>query len=421
MHEQHRGRRAAIAIAMLVAIVASAFLAGQAGAATKRQVRGFDGTTIKVAGLGPLATFSYANVGAEARVKRFNDTNEIKGIKLDYTEFADDKNDPATALSEARRLVAQEGVFALVGDTSSYNPKDYFAQQKVPFFGWGFENAYCNPKTATTAGWGFGYNGCQSNAAPGRVVDYAGKVYKYVSGKLNKKTPTVALINYDSAASKATMSQNTIAYKGAGYKVVAGLSVLPAPPSPINDYSPYVEQLMTSNNGGQPDQITCLVATECISIYSLLQAQGFKGIFQHALFTDIFVKAFANSIVTASNANYSTTGNASLDQMTKDVQAIKPSQKMDGIVLSTYASTDMFIQALKKAAAKGNSGITPENVQKIAAKQTWQMKDFTGPTVYPVASNRQSPYCTSLYLSDGTSWNTVEPYSCSPKTFPFKP
>ena len=56
------------------------------------------------------------------------------------------------------------------------------------------------------------------------------------------------------------------------------------PPLGTTDYSPYVTQLMTSNNGGQPDQITCLVSTECIQLWSLLQAQGFKGIFQHVAF-----------------------------------------------------------------------------------------------------------------------------------------
>ena len=38
--------------------------------------------------------------GVRGRLKRFNDTNEIPGLKIEYTEFADDKNDPATALTE---------------------------------------------------------------------------------------------------------------------------------------------------------------------------------------------------------------------------------------------------------------------------------------------------------------------------------
>ena len=66
------------------------------------------------------------------------------------TEFADDKQDAATALSEARRLVSQVGAFAIVGDVSANNPKDYFVQQKVPYFGGGWDATYCSPKPSTS-------------------------------------------------------------------------------------------------------------------------------------------------------------------------------------------------------------------------------------------------------------------------------
>ena len=41
--------------------------------------------------------------GSEARIKEFNDNNEIKGVKIEWKEFADDKEDVSLALSEARR------------------------------------------------------------------------------------------------------------------------------------------------------------------------------------------------------------------------------------------------------------------------------------------------------------------------------
>jgi hypothetical protein len=416
-----------------VLVVAAAVLAlvsttvAPAGSATSGAVRGFDGTTITVGGMGYKGNFAKGSVGPEARIKRFNDTNEIKGIKLQYSGFEDDGNDPATTLSVARKLVTQDGVFALVGDMSSYNPKDYLAQQHVPFFGWGFDNAYCNPKVPTTNGWGFGYNGCQVNTQPARVVDYAGKVYQYVSKQTGKKHPTVALINDDGENFRATMAQNTISYKGSGFKVVFAKSIMPAPPATVSDYSPYAAMLLTSNNGGEPDVITCLVGLQCLPLYNVISGQGFKGIFQHALYTDAFVKPMKDTIVTASNANFNAKGIASLDQMRTDVAAIDPdqAQKLDAVTLAGYTSTDMFIQALKQVVKNGGTkAITPEAVQKVAAKQTWQMKDFTGPIAYPIASNYQggptTGYCTGLFKSDGTQWNTVVDYSCSKTTYPFK-
>jgi ABC-type branched-subunit amino acid transport system substrate-binding protein len=420
-------RRAPIAIVALVALVGSVFVVAQANAAVKTQVRGFDGTTITVGSMGYKANFAKGDVGPTARIKRFNANNEIKGIKLKYVGFEDDGNDPASALSVARRLVTEDGVFALVGDASSYNPVAYFKQSHVPFFGWGFDNAYCNPKVPTNAGWGFGYNGCQVNTQPARVVDYAGKVYQYVSQQLNKKNPTVALINDDGATFRATMAQNVISYKGSGFDVVFAKSIIPAPPAPVSDYSPYTAKLLTSNNGGQPDVITCLSGLQCLQLYTLLHAQGFKGIFQHALYTDIFVKPMADTIVTASNANFNATNIPSLDQMRTDIAAVDPDQakKLDAIALAGYSSTDMFIQVLKQVVKNGGTkAITPEAVQKAASKVFWEMKGFTGPISYPVASNYQggptTGYCTGLFKSDGTTWNTVVDYSCSKKTYPFK-
>src|ERR1700712_5787846 len=108
--------------------------------------RGFDGKTLTVGGLGNLAQLPGMQVGARARIERFNSAHELKGVKIRYTGFADDKGDPATALSEARRLVTQDHVFAIVGDGSSTNPGPYFQQQHVPFFGWAFDNTYCSSK-----------------------------------------------------------------------------------------------------------------------------------------------------------------------------------------------------------------------------------------------------------------------------------
>jgi hypothetical protein len=240
-------------------------------------------------------------------------------------------------------------------------------------------------------------------------------VYPYVSQKLGKKSPTVAMVALNTDAGKVTVQQNAIAYKARGFDVVSAKASIPPPP--VGDYSPYVAQIMTADNGHAPDVVTCLVGLQCLNIYSLMSAQGFKGVFQHALYTDAFVKAFKDTVVTASNANFNATGIPTLDQMNADVAKVAPGTKMDGTVFSGYASTDMFIQALKTAAKSGKSAITPANIQKIAAKQTWQLKGLTGPVVFPVATNAQEPYCTSLFESDGTTWNTVEPYSCSTKTF----
>lgn len=106
-------------------------------------------------------------------------------------------------------------------------------------------------------------------------------------------------------------------------------------------------------------------------------------------------------------------------QLKTDLDAFEPgaAQKIDSAVIASYSSTDMFIQALKKVAKQGKSAITPENVQKVAARQTWEIKGLAGPTSYPKSTVFSYPSCMSMFESNGTEWTTAVPYRCSTKTY----
>jgi hypothetical protein len=45
------------------------------------------------------------------------------------------------------------------------------------------------------------------------------------------------------------------------------------------------------------------------------------------------------------------------------------------------------------------------------------VKGLFGPTKFPDAFVRSTPACTGIVLSNGTTWETVEEYTCSTKTF----
>lgn len=92
-------------------------------------------------------------------------SDEIEGVTLEYVGYADDKQDPAVSLPEARRLVTSEGMFALAGQTSSTTPADFLTQSEVPWFGAGYDDSYCSQEPSTEI-WGFGYVGCQVNPDP---------------------------------------------------------------------------------------------------------------------------------------------------------------------------------------------------------------------------------------------------------------
>lgn len=389
--------------------IATAASGGAAGS-----VRGFDGSTITVGALAMKSQLPNAEAGARARLQRFNETNEVKGIKVDYKEFVDDKQDPAVALSEARRLVSQVGIFALVGNVSAVNPTEYLEQQHVPSFGGGFDSTYCTPKPSKAI-WGFSPLGCTVPHEPSFVYDAMSGGYEYVSKKVAKAHPTMVVFASNTELGKDGAQIVAVAAQGAGFKVTA---VETKYELPVSDYSPYVDSILVANHGSQPDVAYCAGGVECINFNGLLKERGFNGIFWHAMYSDLLVKAMAGTIVSiyAANPNDDSKG---LRQIKADMDAYMPggSNKIDIGTIIGYTSTDMFVTALKKAAKQGKAGITPENVRKVASTMTWKIDGLAGPVQYPKSSVIGYPSCRSVMLSDGTKWNTVVPFGCSTKTF----
>jgi hypothetical protein len=313
--------------------------------------------------------------------------------------------------------VTQEGVFALVAVVSNFTGT-YLRQQKVPYFGWGYDTSYCSTEIDTGI-YGFGWDGCATPPSPNVVPDSAQKTYAYVSEKTGKERPTITLFSDSSEAGKRGVQNSAVPVEKAGFDVVATNNEM-APP-PISDYTPIVQSLLSSDNGSAPDALFCLTGTQCLNVYDLVKASGYQGIFISSLYSNILVKALAGSIVNIQTANLDDDVPA-LTTMKDDIDAFESgaSSKLDTGMFVGYASTDMFIQALKTVAKKGKSNITPENVQKAAMNQTWKMEGVAGPTVYPKATQTTYQYCGSVLESDGTTWTTVEPFSCTKKQYKVK-
>jgi ABC-type branched-subunit amino acid transport system substrate-binding protein len=391
------------AVALAIAVSA----AGAPSASGGSSVRGFDGKTLKTGGLGLASNFGGDDVGTEARFKRANDTNELKGITLEYVGFADDKADPATALAEARRLVTQEGVFAIVPDLSPVNPGEYFNTEHVPYVGWAFDKTYCSAPKPSKKLYGFGYSGCLVPDDPPYVSDNYAGLYAYVSEKTGKKAPTVASFSNDNESGKLSTEQQSVGLAGAGFDVVYKKANVPMTTS---DYTPYVQELLSSADGDQPDVINCLVTTQCIPIWQALDAAGFEGTFFHPVFTDLLVKQLEGTL---SRAAYNTSGPA-FEQMRSDFEAVDPDSSISSGSAAAYFGADMFIQAVKQVLKQGGKQkLTPEAVQKVLSRITWEIPDLAGPVEYPKASVVSYPTCSTLLESDGTQWSQVRPYECS--------
>jgi branched-chain amino acid transport system substrate-binding protein len=368
--------------------------------------RGFDGTTIKVAGIGGAANFADADVGAKARFQRFNDTDELEGIQIDYTEFADDRQDPATATSEVRRLVTQEQVFALVPDLSAVNPGDYLNQQHVPYVGMAYDNTYCTQEPDDSI-YGFGYNGCLVPTDPPVMPDSYRNLYDYVKEQTGEDEPSIALFSEDNQSGQNSTRFGQVGAAGAGFDVVYAESPVPVTTS---DYSPYVQDWMSSDGGDPPDAMYCLMSAACIDVWAAVKAAGYEGTFQTPLYSDLLIQPMAGSVATVF---YNTEPNDGLQQMQEDLEAFEPGTEVSPTNVYAYFAADMFIQAVKSAAPD----ITPESVQHELANQTWEIEGFVGPVTYPDSTVAPSPSCNALMQDDGSEWTVIQPYDCSDRQF----
>ena len=403
-----------VSVALIVGLLATTFAASAQGA---RSVRGFDGSTVTIAGLGIASQFMPdSETGTNARINRFNATSELKGVKIKLAEMADSGfTDPGTALSEGRRLVTQDQVFAIVPMLSQTVPGDYLAQQHVPFFGWGFDKAYCSPAVSTKV-WGFSWDGCVIPPDAKRTGDLGIGMYKYVSEKTGKKHPTIALYSTDTAGGKLAVQGSASTYAGEGWNVVYAKAEVP---DPVTDMTPYVQRWITSDNGHAPDAIGCLGSTACITNYGQVKAAGFTGEYLGAPYFGALAKILEGAVVLSGSVPLETTGVPALEQMKQDFTAVKPGSSPSAISQVAYFSADFFIQALKKVAKQyGVKGITPERVQQVASTMTWEIKGLAGPVKYPASTYIQTPTCAAVVVSDGTKFNTVEPFACSYKTYP---
>jgi ABC-type branched-subunit amino acid transport system substrate-binding protein len=405
-------RRKLVAIAAATAAVALIASATMAGARVRQQtVRGVTDDSITVAGLGQSAFFADSQIGAQARFDE--EKNGVFGRTITVTEFANDNSDPNTNLSEARRLVQQEGVFAilpLMSPVVGTATMQFLNQQKVPHVGWGIAQAWCKDP------YGFPFTGCivpptsipNTGSTWGELVN---EYYKTQGEAKGSKGKTAAVITEDNDTGKEGLIEIEAQAKyGGKMKVTYGEAALPAPPAVIGDYSPFVNDIMTSNDGGPPDVVfvvTSFANTGPMS-QGLLDA-GFTGLLTNAVAYDPRLVAAAEGQTVFTQFNLpEDTSNA---KMQKVVDSIKSSAGADAAisqgVLAGYWSADLFVKVLKKV----GKNLTPEAFAKAASKFTYVIPGIIGPTKWPKAFTQGAP-CGTLVQSNGTEYEIVVPYGC---------
>jgi branched-chain amino acid transport system substrate-binding protein len=393
---------AAAALSLSAATGLGVSVVGPSGAGASGSVRGVTKNSITVGGLGFAEYYGNAAIGAEARFDAQNKAGGVYGRKIKFTGFKDDQSSTTVDEQMGKQLVEQTQVFAVVPVVSiTLAAGAYFAQQHVPFFGWGISPVYIGNK------WGYSFAGAVA------TPNYQITVHGAEIAKVLKKTPktlTMAIIGENSQAASGSIPPLEAAMKAIGYNVVYASGPLPSAPAVVSSYTPYVQALMTSNNGNPPDVIMEVISATNVGLQPALQAAGYKGAMVNYI-------QYAPSTVATAKGVYvylefapfqAATTNPAIATMIKQVKAVTPKVTLTQSIEAGYFSADMFIDALKKA----GKNLTPTTFEKAADKMTYGIKTTVGPTSFPKGHTVPTS-CGSLVTSNGSQWQVAYPYLCT--------
>jgi branched-chain amino acid transport system substrate-binding protein len=215
-------RRARSALATVVALIALALVAVGCGRGDDSGGGGGGGApgvtdkSIKLGGSypfsGPASAYGTIGRAAKAHFDWVNSKGGINGRKIEFTTL-DDGYDPARAVSNARRLVTQEKVFALfntLGTANNLAIWDYTNQQKVP-------QLY-----VATGGSDFGVDPKKHPYTIGWQPDYVSEAQAYAEFlKKEKPNAKVAMLYQNDSFGKDLTGGFEKAIEGSNIKVVA--------------------------------------------------------------------------------------------------------------------------------------------------------------------------------------------------------
>jgi len=352
-----------------------------------------------------------AELGAQARFERANREGGVNGRKIKYLGSADNKLDPSQDLPTVKKIVEQDKAFAIVPMVSPVLAAGgtYLVNNKVPFYGWGISPSFCNNDV------GFGYTGCLVPSDPKDTVSTAsaGLVEKLLGIK-DGTGKTVALISEDDVAGQFGIKVIQAAFVADHWKVTYSQSKLPST-SPTTDFSPYAQAILTSNGGKAPDvmfHVTTVPNAEGLT--KALSNSGFKGIQMNAVTYDpAFLEGAAGDnldkeYVFIQYAAFEENTPAT-QQMLKDVQAVKSSQKvLTQDIAIGYYSADIFLNDLKKA----GKNLSRDGFLKVANDgSTYNVPGGIGPVSYP-ANHTASVPCGSLVQINSGKYVAKVPLTC---------
>jgi branched-chain amino acid transport system substrate-binding protein len=386
------------------------------GSSSSGKVRGVTDTEITIQGIAPLTSagggYPGADLGAKARFARANREGGVHGRMINYLGTADDNEDGTKNLDLVKKAVQQDEVFAIVpmlGAGFLPASSDFLNEEKVPSVGWGFMPGQCSgPDT-----YGFGFNGCiQPPGAQVVNTSLAAQIMGIVG-----EGATVAIVSDDTANSTEGLKTVEAAFKAEGGKVVYAKPNVPT--SEQVDYTPFVQDVMTSNDGKAPDLVVFnSLFANTVGITAGLRSAGFEGeTLNYIAYVPGLLEQSPDTAKALEGSYVSTQflptefGGTAIEQMQKDFEAIEPGAQITLGGALTYWMADVFLQMLEAV----GEDLTPERFGEVI-NGGWGYQPEgdpagLGPIEFPAGHSEPAP-CSALVKIENSKYVPVKPIEC---------
>ncbi|MBX6391568.1 MAG: ABC transporter substrate-binding protein [Frankia sp.] len=380
----------------------------ECGMSADNPTRGITDTEIKIGGLGYLtspngSSMAGADLGAKARFDRANDEGGINGRRINFMGMLDDGNDAARNASQARVLVEQEQVFAVVPVMASYaNYVDTMCSNVVPFFGWGFNPGFCGNTI------GFGITGC---LVPEDRVASATMWGVLVQALFPDGQPKVALIGSDTDSSVIGIRDMEKQVEALGFDLVYAEN--PVPTAGITDTTPVVNDLMTAADGGPPDII--IYATDFGSTNKLIEALAAAGYPGRHLTTVGYDPRLAAAGLPSMQGVYSgvqwspaEADAPAVQQLVADIERYAPDAVLSLPTMAGYWAADMFVRA---ATEVGPDLTVDALLELLNDDYTHYVEGAVAETRFPLNHVISAP-CGSVVQLNGNAYDIAVDLTC---------
>lgn len=381
-------------------------------------VRGVTDTEIRVQGIAPLTSagggYPGAEIGARARFERANREGGIHGRTINYLGTGDDTEDGTKNLDLARQAVQEDEAFAIVpmlGAGFLPATSDFLQQEKVPSVGWGFMPGQCS---GTDDAFAFGFNGCIQ--PPGAEVINTSLAAQIVE-ELGNDDLTVAIVSDDSANSTDGLNSVRAAFLAEGAEVVYAKPNVPT--TEQVDYTPFVQDVMKSDDGGPPDLVVFnSLFANTVGITGGLRAAGFEGDTLNYIAYVPGLLEQSPDVAAALEGSYVSTqflptefGGDAIEQLEADVAEIDADAPVTLATALTYWMADVFVQMLEAV----GEDLTPDTFNDVVnggwTYEPWGDPPGIGELSYPDGHSAPAP-CSALVRIDGTSFEPVSELTC---------